>query len=237
MKKLRTNIYKSLPPSLRFKALSIWENWKPAKKYYSQNGEDIIISSIFKNKQNGFYIDIGAHHPKRYSNTHLLYERGWNGINIDANPESITAFKKYRRRDINVLAGVSSNNETLTYHMFSDPAVNTFSAAEAEKWKQRNTISYLGSMQIETKHINNILKEHLDNDVSTDYLNVDIEGLDLQVLQTLDFTTYKPAVISVEEHGVLLDEINQSEIYQLLTANGYVLHSALKFSFIYVLRE
>lgn len=92
-------------------------------------------------------------------------------------------------------------------------------------------------MQIETKHINNILKEHLDNDVSTDYLNVDIEGLDLQVLQTLDFTTYKPAVISVEEHGVLLDEINQSEIYQLLTANGYVLHSALKFSFIYVLRE
>ncbi len=73
---------------------------------YSQNGEDRILARIYERQRYGFYVDIGAHHPFRFSNTYLLYKRGWNGINIDAMPKSMELFNKYRNRDINIECGV-----------------------------------------------------------------------------------------------------------------------------------
>ena len=69
---------------------------------YSQNGEDLILNRFLENKKNGFYIDIGAHHPIRFSNTYLFYKKGWRGINIDAMPGSMDLFNKIRSRDINI---------------------------------------------------------------------------------------------------------------------------------------
>jgi len=70
-------------------------------KIYSQDGEDIILKEFFSGKEKGFYVDIGAHHPLRLSNTYLFYKKGWSGINIDAMPGSMKIFNKKRRRDIN----------------------------------------------------------------------------------------------------------------------------------------
>lgn len=75
---------------------------------YSQNGEDILLEAIFYKQQKGFYVDVGAHHPIKYSNTFLLYKRGWRGINIDAMPGSMKTFAKYRKGDINIECGVGS---------------------------------------------------------------------------------------------------------------------------------
>ena len=96
-----------------------------AQTYYSQFGEDIIISKLLK-KSKGVYVDVGAHHPKRYSNTYLLYKRGWRGVNIDANPHTIKLFTTARPRDTNVCVGVGASEGELSYYAFSDPAVNTF---------------------------------------------------------------------------------------------------------------
>jgi len=93
---------------------------------FSQEGEDIILSRLFNDKKNGFYVDVGAHHPFRFSNTYKFYEKGWSGINIEPNPEDFHLFSKYRNRDININAGVGSNDGTLTYFMFNEPALNTF---------------------------------------------------------------------------------------------------------------
>ena len=72
---------------------------------YSQNGEDIYILKYFNNKKKGFYVDIGAYHPKRFSNTYLLNKNNWSGVNIEANPNLIKKFLKDRPNDINLNIG------------------------------------------------------------------------------------------------------------------------------------
>ena len=82
-------------------------------KSYSQEGEDIILARIFGKQQNGFYVDVGAHHPYRFSNTYFFYKRGWKGINIDAMPGSMKIFNKYRPRDKNIEAGISDTKKKI----------------------------------------------------------------------------------------------------------------------------
>src|ERR1041385_1053171 len=95
-----------------------------AIKSYSQEGEDMILKRIFDEKKNGFYVDVGAYHPKRFSNTYYFYKKGWRGINIDAMPGSRKAFRRQRPRDINVESPISDKHETLTYYAFDEPAIN-----------------------------------------------------------------------------------------------------------------
>ena len=100
---------------------------------YAQEGEDLILNRFFNNKKTGFYIDVGAHHPKRYSNTFSFYKKGWRGINIDAMPGSMSSFNKQRPEDINIEVGVSKTEQVLTYYIFNELALNTFSESEAKK--------------------------------------------------------------------------------------------------------
>lgn len=202
-------------------------------KYYSQNGEDIIISSFFKNKKSGFYIDIGSHHPMRYSNTYLLYKKGWQGINIDANPETIKLFNKYRPKDTNINIGVGDKTSKLTYHKFSDSAVNTFSKIEANKWKQSSWNTYLGSMDIDVDTAKNILEPYLETQV-VDLLSVDVEGFDLLVLQKYDWINHSPQLVVIEDTDFSFGEPGKSEIYNFMAEKNYRLHSVVKFSLIFV---
>jgi len=86
----------------------------------------MLLERFLEHRHSGFYVDVGAHHPKRFSNTYRLYRRGWRGLNIDANPGSMTLFQNVRPRDINVEAAVSSTPRELTYYIFNEPALNTF---------------------------------------------------------------------------------------------------------------
>ena len=130
------NIFKSILPA---KFLRILKNIKNdyfsefAHKSYSQEGEDMILRRIFENQENGFYVDVGAHHPKRFSNTYFFYKHGWKGINIDALPNSMSLFKKLRPRDVNIEQPISDNVESLTYYHFNEPALNGFSKDLSEK--------------------------------------------------------------------------------------------------------
>ena len=102
------------------------------KKYYSQGGEDAVLQHIFSNKKNGFYVDVGANHPMHYSNTYLLYKRGWSGINIDPNPASIKLFNWHRRRDCNINCGIAEEATKKEYYMFNHQSCNTFSKKQEE---------------------------------------------------------------------------------------------------------
>ena len=99
---------------------------KYAIKSYSQEGTDMILRRILGNVENGFYVDVGAHHPKRFSNTFYFYKKGLSGINIDAMPGSMKLFKKARPRDINIEAAVSNEKKELTFYVFNELALNTF---------------------------------------------------------------------------------------------------------------
>jgi len=86
---------------------------------YSQEGEDIILRRIFEQKAYGFYVDIGANHPKRFSTTNYFYIHGRRGINIDATPGSMIAFRKMRPKDINVEIPISDESKALTFYIFT----------------------------------------------------------------------------------------------------------------------
>lgn len=86
---------------------------------WSQESKDLILQRIFENKPNGFYIDLGAHHPRRFSNTYLFYSQGWRGVNIDAMPGSMIEFNKERSGDLNLEVGIELKESFLGYHVFN----------------------------------------------------------------------------------------------------------------------
>ncbi|MFT7246563.1 MAG: hypothetical protein ACI82A_003940, partial [Candidatus Azotimanducaceae bacterium] len=81
-------------------SFATWDQW--TNRSWSQEGEDQILRRIFEQQSTGFYVDVGAHHPKRFSNTFLFYKLGWQGINIDAMPGSMALFNRERSRDLNL---------------------------------------------------------------------------------------------------------------------------------------
>ena len=235
---LKSLAKKLTPAKLQFRLVSLKHTFSKFKQeHYAQNCEDVMARSLFPKGYKGFYVDVGAHHPYRISNTYLLFKQGWNGINIDANPETITLFKKARPQDINLNVGVSGKEESLTYHKFSDPAVNTFDKSHAERFKQKNWIAYLGSTAVATKPLKAILDEHLPNNQKIDVLSVDVEEFDLIALKSNDWDKYQPKVIIVEEHNFDLDNSSNSPIYEFLKQKGYGLKYVVGFSLIFKLQE
>ena len=126
---------------------------KFARKYYSQEGEDCILRVLFQGKETGYYVDVGAHHPYRYSNTAVFYKRGWSGLNIDATPGSMDLFNEHRPRDVNIEAAVSDENQRLTYHIFDEPALNTFDSEYVKQILQIEGSPYLLKEKVEMETV------------------------------------------------------------------------------------
>lgn len=165
---------------------------------YAQEGEDLIVNRFFDKQKKGFYIDVGAHHPKRFSNTYFFYKKGWSGINIDPMPEIMTKFKSVRPRDINLELGVSDKKRELLYYMFNESALNTFSKQLASQRDGFGSNKLIGEKLITISPLSAILKKYLKPNQSVDFLTIDVEGLDLQVLKSNDWSLYRPKLILVE---------------------------------------
>ena len=199
---------------------------KYAGTYYSQEGEDILLSRIFENKKTGFFVDVGAHHPQRFSNTFLLYKRGWHGINIDPLPGSMKIFEKIRPRDTNLEIAVSEKEQELTYYMFSEPALNGFSK-NISMQRQNEDCKIKNMIKVPSLPLAKILANHLPKRQIIDLLNVDVEGLDLEVLKSNDWQIYRPKIILVEILHSGLSTIKTEPIYKFLEKMRYSLVSKL----------
>jgi FkbM family methyltransferase len=193
--------------------------------YFSQEGEDIILDKVFFDKKNGFYVDIGAHHPVNFSNTYKYYLRGWSGINVDAMPGSMQPFKINRPRDINLEMGVSDNGGVLTFNVFDKPGLNTFDKEIAEKHALELNAKLRQKIDVHTAPLAEILDMHIPEGREIDFMSIDVEGFDLKVLKSNNWDKYKPMVILVESIDASIDSILQSDIYQFLKARGYDLIS------------
>ena len=193
---------------------------------FSQEGEDILLKRIFSNKKNGFYIDVGAHHPVRFSNTYLLSKNGWRGINIDAMPGSMALFNKKRPNDINIECPISDKKEELVYHIFNEPALNTFSKSEALKKDGFHGYKIISKKIMFTRTLAEILLENLNKNQKIDFISIDVEGFDLRVLKSLDLKIFKPEIILIEDlsRNTDLEEFfNKSEINKYLKNYNYKL--------------
>lgn len=191
---------------------------------FAQDGEDLLIDRIFSDVNDGFYVDVGAHHPIRFSNTYRFYKKGWSGINIDPCPGTQQLFDFVRPRDINIEVGVATEPGSLTYYMFNEPALNGFSSDLSET---RNTGRYKieNTKIIKVLPLREILKEHVPPGKKINFMSVDVEGLDLEVLRSNDWTLYRPQVVVAEILESSLENLSQSELYQFLTSLGYTAHA------------
>lgn len=194
--------------------------------YYSQNGEDILLNVIFNNINNGFYIDVGAYHPIRFSNTYRLYQRGWRGINIDAMPGSMHNFKKIRPSDINLEVPIYDADSKLNYYMFEEQAYNTLDKNVADKLKLKGNHP-IKNIEITTKKLDAILDDHLPINVEIDILDIDVEGIDFNVLKSINLNKYRPKVIMVEVWSKSLKELMVNEITVYLSNFNYNIYSKL----------
>ncbi len=174
------------------------------RSYYSQWGEDLEIQKFFKGKKNGFYLDIGCYHPTMYSNTCLLFNDGWKGINIDMNQTSIDLFNIARPKDLNICSAISKEEKVIKYyydHSFSP--INTIDKDFYDQHKKifsQEKLKYVQSNNINNILINNKISEKID------FLNIDIEGVDLEVLEQIDFKKYEIDLIAIETHLVSGEE-------------------------------
>lgn len=194
-----------------------------AQKSYSQEGEDMILRRIFESKARGFYVDVGAHHPQRYSNTNYFYRRGWRGINIEPNPDAVRAFRAGRARDVNLQLGVSNRAGLLRYYLFDEPALNTFDEKMVKSRLANTPYKLKGVVEIPVEALGSILAKHLPAGQTIDFLTIDVEGLDLAVLQSNDWLRFRPHCVLVEALGVSLEDARDSEVFRYMTLTGYEL--------------
>lgn len=200
-------------------------SFKRGQRTWSQEGEDMILRRILS-KRVGFYVDIGAHHPYRYSNTYYLHQRGWSGINVDALPEAIRLFNRARPHDINVNVGISARGGLMQYFQFNDPAFNTFDEELAHHVHESVVHArLLRSVKLETLPLVKLLDSKLPNGASIDLMNVDVEGMDMEVLESNDWDRYRPGVLLVEVQWKTLDEILDTSLYRYVSSQDYSLYA------------
>ncbi len=202
--------------------------------HYAQFGEDIILSELLKKDiVDGFYVDVGCYHPKKYSNTYALYKKGWRGINIDLEEDKIFTFRMARPRDHNVLCAVSDKREKVTLFRYSGYGLGS---TISDDYAATTTEALLERTTVETKSLNEIISESPYRGRQIDVLSIDVEGMDFKVLNSLDFEAYKPKIIVIEDHHRRIEDVLETETYRLLTRHGYTLRSWAFYSLIFLLR-
>lgn len=187
---------------------------------YGQDGEDLIMDRILERKATGFYVDVGAHHPVRFSNTYLFYKRGWQGINIDAMPGSMAPFNHVRPRDINIECGVGSEPGVLNFHRFNEPALNTFDPAEAEL-KNKPPYHLIDKVAVNVERLDTLLARHVPVGRKIDFMSVDVEGRDEDVLRSNDWNAFRPNYVLAETLRTDLYRLADCPIVAFLGSVGY----------------
>ena len=168
------------------------------KTSYAQSGEDLIIDYIFMilGISRFTYLDIGAHHPQKLSNTYLFYKKGQHGVCVEPNPMLLDRFKKSRPRDICLNAGVSDlEQESLEFYILSSDTLSTFSKQEAERYSNSPNKKIEQILRIPVVGINDLMHYF---DPFPNFVSLDTEGFELKILQGLNFARFRPQVFCVE---------------------------------------
>ena len=207
------------------------------KKSYSGSAQDLIINHFFKNKKKGIYIDVGCYHPYNGNNTKLLYDKGWSGINIDLDFHTIDFFNFVRKRDENINIAISDNEgEKDLFFFHNRSAINSLSKNRKKEAKEIR--------KIKTKTLNSILENSKFKNEKINLLSIDVEGHEMEVLNSLNLEKYIPEMVviefldedifkNLEFHNQNISKIINSEIYKYMIKNNYHfvnwLHSDLIF--------
>ena len=214
---------------------------------YAQSGEDLILAGLFYklNINQPTYLDIGANHPSYISNTYYFYIRGSSGVCIEPNPVLFKKFKQLRPRDTVLNIGIGVDNETeADFYLFPESAhgLSTFSREEALYWqevgmKRVGKIKYEKIIRVPLKTINTVISQYCDK--VPHFISIDVEGLDLAILQSLNFEKYQPLVICVETlaYDDQQNEYKRQEVLEFLQSKGYSIYADTHVNTIFLLKK
>lgn len=207
---------------------------------FSQCGEDLIVQYIFglRGIYKPTYIDIGANDPFFISNTALFYKKGSRGINIEANPNLIDKFNKYRPEDINLNIGVGSKNEKLDFYIMDEPTLSSFSKEECDNYVSTGKYNLIETKLISLVTIKEIIDKYC-NGIFPDFMSLDAEGMDYEILKSIDFSGSVPKVICVEaaEYSPIGAGDKRIELIDFLVEKGYYEYANTNLNAIMVKRD
>ena len=191
---------------------------------YSQAGEDAILRFLFREMRmpNIKYLDIGTNIPDHGNNTYLFYKQGSRGVCVEADASLINDIKTARPQDKVIHAGVSVHDEKETdFYIFDEPSINTFDKKEAEYRNSLGSHKMIKVVKVPMVNINDLIKSNFEN--YPHLLSIDIEGLDMAVLSSLDYSSYPIPVICVETCTYSETHIRPKDtsVAEMLKGKGY----------------
>ena len=161
---------------------------------YAQNAEDIVLYRLFRNQGFGRYLDVGASHPEFDSVTKLFYDRGWRGINVEPSPTEFELLVSARPEDINLAVALGRSKGTATLFLGSNEQRGLGSlkesVAEVSLGDEARTV------EVPVSTLAEVVAEHALGPV--DFLKIDVEGFERDVIAGAEWSTFRPRVIVVE---------------------------------------
>jgi len=215
----KTNIFKFFYFYFQF----LKAKFKP-RLAYSHWGIDLIITKLLNSKNKGIYIDVGCHHPFLNNHSYLLYKSGWEGINIDIDYNSIDMFNFFRKSDVNIQTAVTDHKGEVDLFFYHNRAAkNTISKEFGSGAKEKKKIN--------SDTLNNIIENSKFKNSKIDFVSIDVEGNEMNVLNGFNLKKYKPKLILLEFilpnkkefYEKDINEITNSEVYKFLIKNEYKL--------------
>jgi len=208
-----------------YKIQKIYKNSFP-NKHFAQFGEDIFVGIIFRDIKKGFYVDIGAYHPFKGSLTYNLYKKGWHGINVDLSKASIELFKIARPLDINVNCAISSEDKETYY--YENAPINQQNSLIKKSDNQKK-------IQINSYKLETILNRNGFNKV--DYINIDTEGNEMEILRSINFEKIKPILITLEDNSFEIDSEQKMEKIEFMKKNDYQLINIIGVTLFFIKKD
>jgi len=221
-----------LPRSFSRKLLGFYGLIKSPTKSYSQKGEDILIDAFFERRSKGYYLDIGCYHPKWISNTHILHQRGWHGTAIDIDQYKLELFKSLRKNSVNIMNKAivgrpTKESSVATVYRFRNRLgwsdIDTLDKKLAD-YKAKNGWGEYEIEEVSVLYINDLLATlpHVN------FLNIDVEGLDDEIIKAIDLDKYKIDLILFEDNAnfggskSIKDKLKKNGYEHLFTSGGSV---------------
>jgi len=197
-------------------------------KFFSQDGEDYLLHKIFEAQEKGYYVDVGSAHPVKESNTFYFYKKGWRGICVDPTPGLGILYRRFRPHDIFVNRFVSNRNGKTPFFLFNEPLLNTGNLQRKKFLAKKTSYELLKKIKVPRTSLAQIFEQHLPTGRKIDFLSLDVEQSELEVLQSNLWTKFRPQLIIMEVLRGDRENIGQEPAVKFLKKHGYRITTILR---------